>query len=111
MLLIAILVVATFGLVPQSTDALGIELLVMGLVTCIGLTTMWARNRPDPTTTHHNSVVELMPSILGTLPYAIGGITLLAGSGGGLYWVLAGIVAATLGAVLNAWVLLVEILR
>ena len=30
---------------------------------------------------------------------------------GGLYWVAAGIVLAILGAVANAWVLLVEILR
>ena len=32
-------------------------------------------------------------------------------AGGGLYWVAAGIVLAILGAVANAWVLLVEILR
>ena len=32
-------------------------------------------------------------------------------AGGGLYWVVAAIVFATVGAVANAWVLLVEILR
>ena len=37
--------------------------------------------------------------------------TLLAEAGGGLYWTLAGIVLATVAAVANAWVLLVEILR
>jgi hypothetical protein len=41
----------------------------------------------------------------------VGGVSLIAGSGGGLYWVLAGVVAAFIGVVVNAWVLLVENLR
>ena len=45
------------------------------------------------------------------VPVLVGGISLLAESGGGLYWVVAGIVFAIAGAVASAWVLLVEILR
>jgi hypothetical protein len=41
----------------------------------------------------------------------LGAVSLFAEAGGGLYWVAAGIVLATTGAVANAWVLLVEILR
>jgi hypothetical protein len=48
---------------------------------------------------------------LGTVPVVLGAVSLFAESGGGLYWVAAGIVLATTGAVTNAWVLLVEILR
>ena len=48
---------------------------------------------------------------LATVPFVIAGLSLIAESGGGLYWVLAGIVGAILGGVTNAWVLLVEILR
>ena len=47
----------------------------------------------------------------GDRPFVIAGLSLIAESGGGLYWVLAGIVGAILGGVTNAWVLLVEILR
>lgn len=47
----------------------------------------------------------------GTIPFLIGGISVIMGSGGGLYWVAAGIVLAIVGAIANAWVLLVEILR
>jgi hypothetical protein len=47
----------------------------------------------------------------GTLPQVIGAVSLLVGSGGGLYWIVAGIIGAILGASVNAWVLLVEILR
>jgi hypothetical protein len=48
---------------------------------------------------------------LGTIPFVVGAVSLFVESGGGLYWVAAGVVLATAGAVANAWVLLVEILR
>ena len=44
-------------------------------------------------------------------PLIVGGASLMTSDGGGLYWIVAGIVFATVGAVANAWVLLVEILR
>jgi hypothetical protein len=47
----------------------------------------------------------------GTVPFVIGAISLIAAAGGGLYWTAAGIVFAIAGVVVNAWVLLVEILR
>lgn len=45
------------------------------------------------------------------MPLIVGGASVLASTGGGLYWVVAGIVFGIVGAVSNAWVLLVEILR
>ena len=48
---------------------------------------------------------------LGTIPLLVGSVSLLAETGGGLYWIGAGIALAIAGAVANAWVLLVEILR
>ena len=42
---------------------------------------------------------------------SVGAISLIAESGGGLYWSVAGIVGAIISSVANAWVLLVEILR
>ena len=47
----------------------------------------------------------------GTIPFVVGAASVLAGSGGGLYWIFAGILGALIGAVANAWVLLVEIQR
>ena len=38
-------------------------------------------------------------------------MSLLAGSGGGRYWILAGTIGAVTGAIVNAWILPVEILR
>ncbi len=42
---------------------------------------------------------------------AVAGITLAAQAGGGLYWYPAAVVAAYVGALTNAWILLIEILR
>jgi modulator of FtsH protease len=46
-----------------------------------------------------------------TLTLLAGGVTLAAGHGGGLFWLPAAIVAAVTVAAVNAWVLLVEVLR
>jgi hypothetical protein len=45
------------------------------------------------------------------LPLLIAGVSLLLLTGGGLYWLVPGIVLRLVVAVLDAWVLLVEILR
>ena len=50
-------------------------------------------------------------ALLGLVPVAIGAACLLAGTGGGLYWVAAGLLVAITVGVVNGWVLLVEILR
>jgi uncharacterized membrane protein YdjX (TVP38/TMEM64 family) len=43
----------------------------------------------------------------GTVPLIIGGASILAQTGGGLYWTVGGIIFAIAGAVGNAWVLMV----
>lgn len=48
---------------------------------------------------------------MATIPVLMGGVSLLTETGGGLYWIAAAVLLATLAAVINAWVLLVEILR
>jgi hypothetical protein len=47
----------------------------------------------------------------GSVVYLVGGVSLLAESGGGLAWLVLGIIGGIVGAVVNAWVLLVEIRR
>jgi hypothetical protein len=49
--------------------------------------------------------------VAGTLPMIAAGISLIAAGGGGLYWLVAGLALGFAGAVLNAWILLVEIHR
>ena len=111
LMLVAALLVALLGLAPgQSETALGIEFLVIGVGTTIWFSLM-ARTSVatggEPS--HFGSALGI--ALFGTLPLAVGGIAVLTSTIGGLYWILAGICTAILAAVLNAWVLLVEILR
>ena len=45
------------------------------------------------------------------LPFLVAGASLLLRAGGGLYWLVPGIVFCLVVAVLNAWELLIEIVR
>jgi modulator of FtsH protease len=109
--LLSVLVVCSFGLVPgQSNRALGVEILATGAV--VATQAIWVsvgkRSEGDPLTwTLGNLPILLFPA----LAFVGGGCSLLAGSGGGLYWILAGTVLTFVGTTLNAWVLLVEIVR
>jgi hypothetical protein len=55
-------------------------------------------------------LVNAVAAQLATLPVLVAGVSLLARSGG-LYWLVPAIVLLLAVGVLNAWVLLVEILR
>lgn len=56
-------------------------------------------------------LLRLSAAIALTLTLLAAGITLAAGSGGGLYWLPAAFVLAITVAAVNAWVILVEVLR
>jgi hypothetical protein len=110
MQLILLVVVSLLMLAPgQSPEALGIEALIAGLFG-VALSLKWIGDSEDPDV-QSPSVVRRAVAMTGTVPLVIGGISLIAESGGGLYWILAGVALGTIGAVVNAWVLLVEILR
>jgi modulator of FtsH protease len=112
LLLLGVVVVSILGCVPgASATALGIELLVAGLALTAAVTLLTRQSlaqRGESADHVFSAVVTTGP---GTLAYLVGGISLIAGAGGGLYWILAGILGAIIGGVINAWVLLVEILR
>src|SRR5829696_513318 len=97
------------GARPEPT-ALGVELLVEGIVITVVVGILTLRSRPSgEEPSHFTSSVVI--SAIGTLPFIVAGVSLLADAGGGLSWVLAGSLCALVGSMLNAWVLLVEILR
>ena len=54
---------------------------------------------------------RLIVPACGTVPGVIGAILLISGETSGMDWVFAGLVGAIIAAVMNAWILLVEILR
>jgi hypothetical protein len=111
LLLLSAVVVSLVGLLPgQSSTALGVELLVIGLGFG-GWVVLLAVRALEHTREYVRPLFHFGLILPGTLPPVIGGMSLLAHSGGGLFWTAGGIVGALLGAAVNAWVLLVEILR
>jgi modulator of FtsH protease len=105
--------IALVLLVPgQSPTALGAELLVIGVVTGVSLAALHRPSRRSPKQPLvWWFVTEGIPAAVLSLSSIIGGAGVLTGSIGGLYWLPAGVIAAFVGALVNAWVLLVEILR
>jgi modulator of FtsH protease len=112
----AVLLTATAVLIPeQDQDVLAVELLVLALLTLL-CAVLLERNAlvpsPDGRAAPRISLVIRRVFGLGApLLLVVTAVTLLACAGGGLYWWPAAIVAAYVGAVSNAWVLLIEVLR
>ena len=58
------------------------------------------------------SMLRLLPvGWLSTACTAVAGASLLAGTGGGLYWLVPAVLLAFAAALVDAWVLLIEIVR
>ena len=110
--LVVLLMTAVFVLVPgQSPTVLGLELAGTGLV-LLGCDAALRVRRGRPPGAQARSIV--VPAVIVACtgaPLVMAGATLVAGAGGGLYWTVPALVAGFAGAVSNAWVLLVEILR
>jgi hypothetical protein len=112
MLLLSVVLVSLIGLIPgQSRAALAGELLAVGVLFTVLILRLTRRSMDSRQRARVYAFAHWLLVGLGTLPVVLGAVSLFAEAGGGLYWVAAGIVLATTGAVANAWVLLVEILR
>ena len=113
LLLVGVLLVSIIGLIPgQSAGALGTELLFVSLTIFLVIARLPTVGLASGFTPPRAWVwTRWGLRLAGTVPFVIGGVSLLLEAGGGLYWIVAGIVFAITGAIANAWVLLVEILR
>jgi len=112
LLLIGVLVVSMFGLIPgQGEEAFGTEVLVQSLLwsLSIGLLVRQSLSSVEQGAARYPSRVVL--PLFGTVPYVVGAVMLIAGADSGMYLVFAGMLGAIISAVMNAWILLVEILR
>lgn len=110
--LVCALVVACFGLAPgQGTQAFGIEVAAAGAV--VTFQAIWVSARQPGVEGDGLAwrVERVLTLLLPGVAFLGGGLSLVAGGGGGLYWILAATVLAFVVSALNAWVLLVEVLR
>lgn len=112
LLLLSVVLVSVVGLIPeQSSGALGTELLFVSLTIALVIARLPTVGLASFAPPRSWVWARWGLRIAGTLPFVIGGASVLLEAGGGLYWVAAGVVFAIVGAVANAWVLLVGILR
>jgi hypothetical protein len=111
-LFITPLLTGLFVVVPQPRAALAPELLATGAVIGTVLLVIDARSpRSDQETPLTWIVARVFPAIVSGGCLVAAGATLLAQAGGGLYWLVPSVLAALIFGLVNAWVLLVEILR
>lgn len=113
-LLVAVLLVSTFGLVPgQPRWLLAGEVLVVGITAWSIMTVIWLRalRAPVPGQPRFVPVLSTVVTQAATLPIVVAGVSLLLRAGGGLYWLVPGLALSLVVAVTNAWVLLVEVVR
>jgi hypothetical protein len=110
--LVLVLLVSIVGLIPaQSHVALGVELLVLSVGIGGGITRLRTIQVDSGEVPFTWALSRWTVRAVAIVPLVVGGAGILVESGGGLYWIVAGIVFAISGAVASAWVLLVEILR
>jgi hypothetical protein len=112
-LLLTVLVVSTWVLVPgQSPTVLGAELLGSGLFAWLILVAVHIRAvRGHVAPSRRLLIQRIVLAQAAVLPLLVGGVSLMLRVGGGLYWLVPGVLLCLLVAVVDAWVLLVEILR
>jgi len=111
LLFAGVLVVSLFGLAPGvSTHTFAIEMLALGVLATASLSSKAMKSTATGDEPSHVATA-LGVVLFATVPLVIAGISVLVETGGGMYWVLAAFVTTIVGAIANAWVLLVEILR
>jgi modulator of FtsH protease len=112
-LLMTVLVTSSLMLLPgQGRTAVGIEILVITAV-------LWAWGTRSDVLEYRDKHYYALASFaidatlfqIAVLPYLIGAILILAGGPAGFYVVAASIILSFIKAVVDAWILLVEIKR
>ncbi len=107
------LMIGTLLLVPeQPRTALGVELVATGVAAgaCL-LPVNRPSNRGSLEPRFSWWLFRLLPSVTIALFLVLAGSSLIAGVGGGLYWVAPAAIEAFLAGLATVWVLLVEIRR
>jgi len=109
----AILIISSFMLMPgQSLTALGIEIAAVRVLLFLVGSGMevYALHKVN-LQSREAFIINLVLLEFGIIPFIVGGLLLLFGMERGFYWIVAGVMASFIKAVMDAWVLLVEINR
>ena len=112
--LMLILTASLAALAPQPIPFLGGETIALTALAWL-LQIVSARSSSHAASRYgrpsYEHLLEIAMGQLPMAPFAVGGIMMLHGEGWGLAWLAGGAVTVFILSVVNAWVLLVEILR
>jgi hypothetical protein len=112
LMLAIVIVISIVGLIPeQERDVLGVELLILAVAYTTGLLHTFKRQLTGGQLRRYEATGRLVLAGVGAIPLLVGAVSVLAEGGGGLYWIVGGMLGAIFAGVTNAWVLLVEIQR
>jgi hypothetical protein len=113
--LASIMVIALLALVPAQPPAIfGIEVLLIAAASWLASMFLVMRAFPGLLSAQQIQVQPVLQLALNqaqTLSPLLAGFLLALRVGGATYWLVPGVVATLVAGVVNAWVLLVEILR
>ena len=111
-ILLLVLVSCALPLVPQSIRLVGVEILIIVVpMLAITVRNQLRQRRRNPDDPMLWTISRMTSTALATVPCTLAGLSLTAHWGGGLYWLVPTALLGIAGAVYNAWVLLVEIVR
>ena len=111
--LTGVLLVSVLCLVPeQPMAALGSEVAIAGVILWLVTTrSQWTASHNNPYVGRRERALHFTLTQLSAIPFILAGASLLSGVGGGLYWLVPGTIFSFIAALLDGWVLLIEILR
>lgn len=111
--LVAVLIACALLLVPgQGIEILGLELAAVGVVSVLIVSSQTLRRRGEIAAEYRRQAdTQAVLGILALGLFLPAGMSLMLGAGGGLYWLVPATLACVGLALINSWVLLVEINR
>jgi len=112
-MLVGVLLTSSVALVPaQPMHALGAEILVIGSLMWVVVAVAYLRGRGAPVPGKRWApALRLIVGQLACVPFLIAGAIVFVSGASGLYWTVPGTIFCLIAGVLNAWVLLVEVVR
>jgi hypothetical protein len=94
---------------PQPSVALGWELVAIAVVSGVTLLVLDRRAGHSADKGVARYIERFSPNSITAVIVAVAGVTLLAKTGGGLYWLIPAVLTSLLGGVVNAWLFLVTV--
>ena len=101
--------IAVFLVAPQPSAALGWELVALAVVSGVTLLVLDRRAGHSADEGVARYIERFSPNTITAVIVAVAGVSLLAKTGGGLYWLIPAALASLLGGVINAWLFLVTV--